>query len=119
MAKTIWNDNPNYTYSHKTFKNGQWTYHTTNSSIRRYKKNQKKKRREAKRAEKELRQRNNPNSFFPRQPSETEYKIANVLAIIGFVCFAPFLLMIFIHFSPILIILYVLWRVCKRKSNNK
>ena len=116
MAKTIWNDNPNYTYSHKTFKNGQWTYYTTNSSIRRYKKNQKKKRREAKRAEKELRQRNNPSSLFPnRQPSEAEYKAF----IIAMIVVAVFLILYFAIACPIPTILFVLWRVRKRKSSNK
>lgn len=116
MAKTIWNDNPNYTYSHKTFKNGQWTYHTTNNSIRRYKKNQKKKRREAKRAEKELRKKNNPSSLFPnRQPSEAEY----VAFIITMIVAAVFFILYFAIACPIPTILFVLWRVCKRKSNNK
>lgn len=111
MAKTIWNDNPNYTYSHKTFKNGQWTYHTTNSSIRRYKKNQKRKRREANRA----RKRNNPSSLFPnRKPSEAEYTVLIIAMIVA----AVFLILCFAIACPIPTILFILWRVCKRKSNK-
>lgn len=104
MAKRIYNDNPNYIYSYKTWENGKWIYHTTRSSIRRYEKYQKQKKYESSFS--------NQNSYScpNRTPTEAEYKFCTTLiSIVGI-----FFIFVLAMCCPIPVILFGLWLIFKK-----